>query len=167
MQLYGFCFYPRGGQSVSQLGVGGGSTVEGRDSSYLREDLNGRVTLPNDLLHRPPHPLKPTPHPRASSTHLDVPFPIFLIPHTKRARQFPHDRIGDDPSDLLHRHGRDRFRSCGVQPRGTLQVGDGAAEVAVRSLDQGFEGLYWVRARSMWSAFDRSPFDPLWSIRDL
>lgn len=164
----GFVFVPEVvSQSVSQSVVGGGSTEEGRDSSYLREDLNRRVALPNHLLHRLPHPFKPTPHSRASSTHLDVPFPIFLIPHAQRPRQFPHDRIRNDPSDLLHRDGRDRFRRRGVQPRGTLQVGDGAAEVAVRSLDQGFEGLCWVRARSMWSAFDRSPFDPLWSIRDV
>lgn len=86
------------------------------------------LTLSNRL---PPCPVPP----------ISTSPPVFLIPHSKRARQFPHDRIRNDPSNLLHRDGRDRFGRRGVQPCGTLEVSDGATEVAVRSLDQGVEGL--------------------------
>lgn len=110
---------------------------EALSATHLREHLNSRVPLPRDLLHRHPDPLKP-PHLRL--THLDIPI-LLLVPHTQRPSKRPHHTVRYDSANLLHCYGCDGLLGRGGEARGGLQVGNCAAQVAVRGADQRVESL--------------------------
>lgn len=109
--------------------------------THLGQNLRGGVPLPDDLVYGTLDPfeaglLRST---RLDVLHLDVSHSGGL--DSKRTGELKHDLVRNDTPNLLHGQRGYGGLVGGVEAGSRLEVGDRAAEVAVRGFDEGAEGL--------------------------